>query len=241
MSRTAAFAGAFAGEHTFPVGSTRLTSDALERLVDAGKPLTLGELSPGVAHELNNPLLAILAHVEFLLRDAERGSRAEERLRLVQSSALEIKQIVRSLLEFARESADEERVVALHRVWAEATDLFRRTSSAKSVEVVERYPDGRTDVWGNPNQLKQIALNLLAGVQRAMPDGGTATIEVARRDGDVHGRVRSSENTPETGLGLALCRQIAQEHGGQLTATTLPDGGSCFDLRLPGCEPEAAR
>jgi PAS domain S-box-containing protein len=229
-----------------------------QQVLQAGKLAAIGELAAGVAHEINNPLFGILGLVEFLLRDVEPGSRSEDRLLLVQQTGLEIKEIVRSLLDFARESADEQRLVALRDVWAEATELVRRASSAKGVELVERYDRDRTDVLGNPNQLKQIALNLLSNAQQAMPGGGTATIEVVSAGDTVRARIvdtgpgipadvlprilepffTSRRDLGGTGLGLAVCHGIAKAHGGELTAANVPGAGACFELCLPAYDPD---
>jgi PAS domain S-box-containing protein len=230
-----------------------------QQVLQAGKLAAIGELAAGVAHEINNPLFGILGLVEFLLRDVEPGSRSEERLLLVQQTGLEIKEIVRSLLDFARENADEQRLVALRDVWAEATELVRRASSAKGVELVERYDRERTEVMGNPNQLKQIALNLLSNAQQAMPEGGTATIEVVSAgDGTVRARISdtgpgipndvlprifepfftSRRDSGGTGLGLAVCHGIAKAHGGELTVSNVPGAGACFELCLPAYDPD---
>ena len=149
-----------------------------QQLVQSGKLAAIGELSAGVAHEINNPLFAILGLVEFLLKDAEEGTKAHERLQLIQSTALEIKQIVRALLDFARERSDDRRTVALDAVVHETVDLVRRTSASKGIEIVERVGEGLFLVDGSPNQLKQVVLNLLANARQAMPEGGTITISV---------------------------------------------------------------
>ena len=153
-----------------------------QQLVQSGKLAAIGELSAGVAHEINNPLFAILGLVEFLLKDAEAGTKAHERLLLIQSTALEIKQIVRALLDFARERSDDYRAVGLDAVVQETINLIRRTSANKGIEIVEQVGEGVFLVDGSPNQLKQVVLNLLANAQQAMPDGGTITISVEETD-----------------------------------------------------------
>ena len=72
-----------------------------QQLVQSGKLAAIGELAAGVAHEINNPLFAILGLTEFLLKEAEPGSKAHQRLVLIQQTGLEIKEIVRALLDFA--------------------------------------------------------------------------------------------------------------------------------------------
>ncbi len=224
-----------------------------QQLVQSGKLAAIGELAAGVAHEINNPLFAILGLVEFLLKDAEPGSKAHERLTLVQQTGLEIKEIVRSLLDFARENSEERHLVALEEVVAQTIDLIRRTSASKGIELVERYESGGAIVNASPNQIKQIFLNLLGNSRQAMPEGGTITVEV-RREGDrvlahvadtgpgiAHGletRIfepffTTKRDSGGTGLGLSVSLGIAEAHGGSLIVEP-PDGtGAAFTLHLP--------
>jgi len=79
---------------------------------ETGKAAALGELAAVVAHEINNPLFAILGVVEFLLAEAEPGTKRRARLELIQQSGVEIKEIVKALLDFARERTDEYEAVS---------------------------------------------------------------------------------------------------------------------------------
>jgi signal transduction histidine kinase len=220
------------------------------QLVQAGKLAALGELAGGVAHEINNPLFAILGLVEFLLREVEEGSKAHARLRLVQETGLEIKELVRALLAFAREPSGERGRVSLDEVVADALDLVRRTNAAKGVEVVERLLGEPVPVEASPNELKQVVLHLLANARQAMPDGGTVTVAVSRGPGHATVTVADSgPGVPEhladwvfepfattrpdgTGLGLAISRAIARAHGGDLALETGGPGARLV-LRLP--------
>ncbi len=112
-----------------------------QQLVQSGKLAAIGQLAAGVAHEINNPLFAILALTEFLLKDSIPGTRERERLELIQETGLEIKEIVRALLDFARENADERHVVPLEDVIRATVDLIRRTNAHKDVELVDTYDD----------------------------------------------------------------------------------------------------
>jgi PAS domain S-box-containing protein len=84
-----------------------------QQLVQSGKLTAIGELAAGVAHEINNPLFAILGLTEFLLKESEDGSRARHRLELIRETGLEIKEIVRALLDFAGENAEERHLVQI--------------------------------------------------------------------------------------------------------------------------------
>ncbi len=248
-----------------PVATVRLIGDLSERrrleqqIVQSGKLAAIGELAAGVAHEINNPLFAILGLVEFLLKEAEPGTKQFERLELIQQTGLEIKDVVRALLDFARERSDEFERVALSDVLAQTLDLLRRTTLRKEIELVERYTEEPLFVDASSGQLKQIFLNLVTNAQQAIRDSGSITLELERDDGyalvrvadtgagiadDVIDRIFDPFFTTKrelggTGLGLALSQSIAVSHGGSLVAASLPGGGAEFTLRLPLIEESA--
>jgi PAS domain S-box-containing protein len=229
------------------------------QLVQSGKLAAIGELAAGVAHEINNPLFAILGLTEFLLKEAEPESRAQQRLELIQQTGLEIKEIVRALLDFARENAEDRHVVGLTDVVQSTVDLVRRTNAHKGIELEDTYEDADVSVNASPNQLKQIFLNLIANARQAMPLGGSVRVTV-RRDGNCalvvvaddgpgiepHVLERMFEpffttkrDTGGTGLGLSVSLGIAEAHGGSLTAASEPGRGATFTLCLPVAEDAA--
>jgi PAS domain S-box-containing protein len=231
-----------------------------QQLVQSGKLAAIGELAAGVAHEINNPLFAILGLTEFLLKEAEPGSKGLQRLQLIQQTGLEIKEIVRALLDFARENAEERHVGPLEDVVQATVDLVRRTNAHKGVELVDSYDASAAPVNASPNQLKQIFLNLIANARQAMPNGGTVRVDV-RQDGDwvlatvgddgpgiepaVLERIfepffTTKRLTGGTGLGLSVSLGIAESHGGSLTASSDPGEGATFTLRLPVSAEEVA-
>jgi PAS domain S-box-containing protein len=227
-----------------------------QQLVQSGKLAAIGELAAGVAHEINNPLFAILGLTEFMLKEAEPESKAHQRLELIQQTGLEIKEIVRALLDFARENAEDRHEVALDDVVRSTVDLVRRTNAHKGVELVDSYEDAGALINASPNQLKQIFLNLIANARQAMPNGGTVTVDVRTEgrfavatvcddgpgiDPDVLGRIfepfyTTKRNTGGTGLGLSVSLGIAEAHGGVLTAQSEVGSGAQFSLRLPLCD-----
>jgi PAS domain S-box-containing protein len=249
-----------------PVARVALVTDVSERrrfeqqLVQSGKLATIGELAAGVAHEINNPLFAILGLVEFLLKDAEPGTKAHERMTLIQETGLEIKEIVRALLDFAREPSEDRTVLSLRAVAEQTVELVRRTSAVKSVEIVEAYADERALVDASSSQLKQIMLNLLSNATHAMPDGGVITVGLEREGETVV--VTISDTGPGiaadvlplifepffttkralggTGLGLAVSLGIAHVHGGELDVSSTEGQGTTFRLVLPAYVEEAA-
>jgi two-component system NtrC family sensor kinase len=230
-----------------------------QQLVQSGKLAAIGELAAGVAHEINNPLLAILGLTEFLLLETEDGSKQHERLLLIQQTGLEIKEIVRALLDFAREHPNTQRVVKLETLVRMTIDLIRRTNAHKGIEIVERYAAPGARVRANGDQLEQIVLNLVANARQAMPHGGALRIEVAPDNdhvslvvsdegpgipADLQARIfepffTTRRGTGGTGLGLSVSLGIAEAHGGTLTVFSEPGHGAAFTLRLPTAEAAA--
>jgi two-component system NtrC family sensor kinase len=221
-----------------------------EQLVQSGKLVAIGELAAGVAHEINNPLFAILALSEFLLKELEPGSRPYERAELIHQTGLEIKEIVRGLLDFARESTDERAVLSLDDIVRQTLDLVRRTNMNKGIEFVEAYEPVMVDASGN--QVKQLVLILLSNARHAFADGGEIKVSVRRERNDAVVTVADDgpgvdpalrerifepffttrRHSGGTGLGLSIGLGIAQAHGG--TLALVGDGpGATFVLRLP--------
>lgn len=204
----------------------------------------------GVAHEINNPLFGMLGLVELLLRETESGTKAHERLSLVQQSGLEIKRITHSLLGFAHSDSQLSEVISLQGVAEKTVELVRCTSAGKSVELREHYPNELLQVRGSSARLSQVFLSLLVNAQQALPGGGSVTVQL-ERDGDwAVARVTDTGSGIDrdarpnlfepfattknggTGLGLAASLEIARRHGGDLIALTSASGAS-FVLRLP--------
>ena len=224
-----------------------------QQLVQSGKLAAIGELAAGVAHEINNPLFAILGLTEFLLKESEEGSRARNRLELIRESGLEIKEIVRALLDFAGENAEDRHIVKIEDVVHSTVDLVRRTNAHKGVELVDTYDATDALVLASPNELKQILLNLIANARQAMPLGGTVHVEVSRLG--THAVVTVADDGPGiepallsrifepffttkrdlggTGLGLSVSLGIAESHGGTIVASSERGVGARFTLRLP--------
>jgi two-component system NtrC family sensor kinase len=227
-----------------------------QQLVQSGKLTAIGELAAGVAHEINNPLFAILGLTEFLLKESEDGSRARHRLELIRETGLEIKEIVRALLDFAGENTEERRLVHIEDVVRSTVDLVRRTNAHKGVELVDTYEAADALVLASPNQLKQIVLNLIANARQAMPLGGTVHVVVSVLGN--HALVTVSDDGPGieptllarifepffttkrdvggTGLGLSVSLGMAESHGGTLVAMSELGAGARFTLRLPLAE-----
>jgi two-component system NtrC family sensor kinase len=238
---------------TPPGALLQVPAEELPQLLERWRLAAVGQLAAGVAHEINNPLFAILGTIEFMLEEAPPGSELRDRLERIQRSGEEIREIVRALVEFAREPAVDRHRLWLADVCAQTVQLVRRSSLAKGIEVVERYPEEPIVVDASANQLKQILLALIRNAQQAQPADGQVEVELLREA--THAVVRVRDHGPgideavfphifepffttrlgagASGLGLTVALGLAQLQGGELKAESELGGGSTFTLRLP--------
>jgi len=237
-----------------PPAGERLSAAEADALLEAGRLATLGELVRDCAHEIANPLFAILALSDLLLQEAEPGTKAHERLTLVHESANGIRAVIDGMHGFARESRAQTADVALHEVAAAAAGFMRTVIAARDVEIVERYGDRPALVHGDAARLRLVLVSLLLNSFRGLPSGGTVTVEVSCEDGEAVAAVRDDgagfapgeaeaafelfhTTRSGSGLGLAVARRIAEGPGGTLAAEPPAGPGARVVLRLP----EAAR
>jgi len=229
-------------------GSARPDSHASESLLlEAARLATIGTLTRTVAHEINNPLLAILGLIDFVLEEAEEGTEPHAYLELIQQNGLEIKHVVRTLLDFTREPSHERVAVSLAEVVADTVVLARGISPVSFAVLTEHHTSSDTVVHGNANQLKQLLLHLIRHGERAILDGGSVSVASARESDRVSVTVSDRGRRPiaadgpgservELDAGLAVAHAIARAHGGELETRGRADGTD-FLLYLPAHQP----
>jgi signal transduction histidine kinase len=197
---------------------------ALEReLVPFARSGALGELAADIAHDLANPLFAVLGLVELLLLDEPADSPARGRLHVVQQAGLELKHDLQTLLDYAP-AAEGHVDSALDAATRTATALVRH-GHAKQLRVVETYPAEPILVRCPAGELVQAALHLLAAARSSVGDAGGIEVDVAASD--THGvlRVRPAA---AGGVGLVAASRIAADRCG-----SLEQDGDALVLRLP--------
>jgi len=232
-----------------------------QQLVQTEKLAAMGQMMAGVAHELNNPLTAILGMSE-LLREKAVGDEPHRQLELVHRQAKRAAKIVQSLLAFSRPAVPRKVPVQLAEVVARTLQLHEHSLRSNQIRVeVQTVPSGlRTaefpTVMGDPNQLMQVILNLTTNAEQAIRevrDHGTIRIRMGSEGNQVWISVQddgvgiSKEALPRifdpffttkrpgrgTGLGLSICMAIVREHGGHLEVQPSPGTGSTFTITLP--------
>jgi two-component system NtrC family sensor kinase len=225
-----------------------------KQLVQSEKMAAVGTLAGGVAHEVNNPLGAILAFSQLGLQDSDEGTTIHEFFREIEDSALRCKRIVESLLNFSRISRGERVAVNLQEIADRALFLCNRRFQQRNVGVTSEYGDDVSTVIGDPNQLQQVILNLLNNAADACSSGGMVTIrtgEVAHHsmylevsdDGEGIDATHLEKvfepfftTKPEgegTGLGLSISYGIIEDHGGTITIGSDTGVGTTFKIVFP--------
>ena len=237
------------------------SSELRDKLVHTEKMAAVGQLVSGVAHEVNNPLTAILGFADLLLENSEIPDTARKDLRVILQEAQRTKQIVQNLLSFARQMPPQRNPVQLNTILRRTIQLRSYDLNSHGIDVVEHLDDALPDVIGDAHQLQQVFLNILNNAYDAVHETGRpARIEIMTTKAGDAVEVSFSDNghgisNPErifdpffttkevgkgTGLGLSICYGIVKEHGGEILCHNNPNGeGATFIVRFPAA-PEAA-
>jgi signal transduction histidine kinase len=223
-------------------------------LLERDRLSTLGLLTSGVAHDLNNPLAVISAHAQLLARRAPDEATAGQ-LREILEAVERCRRIAADLLGFARRHPAEREPVELSEVLRATLALRRKDMEAHGVRVAVSIPPALPAVTADAHQLQQVFLNLVVNAEQALRERGSmlevsAWVDADRESVSVRflndGPPIPGEALPSifdpffttkprdegTGLGLAICRRIVQEHGGEIVVATGPEG-TAFTIRLP--------
>jgi PAS domain S-box-containing protein len=232
-----------------------------EQLIQSEKLAAMGQMLAGVAHELNNPLTAILGVTE-LLRERENLEDATKRqLELTHRQARRAARIVQNLLEFSRPASPQKKPLDLNSIVDRTLQLHEHSLRRSNIEVDIRSVPDLPGVVGDANQLIQVFLNLVTNAEQAIREireSGRIQIRFANLGGRVSvtfqddgigvrpesiARLFDPFYTTKrpgggTGLGLSICLSIVREHGGTIEAAALPAGGSAFTVFFPAAVDE---
>ena len=232
------------------------------QLIQQAKMASIGTLAAGVAHEVNNPLFAILGRAELLLQNPEAhlsSERAKEYLDTIKSMAQRASIIVRELLSFSRQTPATESVLIQEMIDI-AVDLVGKDLARSNVSIEREYEDSPA-IQGYPSQLQQVFVNLFMNARDSMVDGGSITARCWSGDNQVHVSVKDTgrgiplEQIPRltepffttkdvgqgTGLGLYVCHRIITEHKGTIRIESEVGVGTevIINFPVPQEQPEA--
>jgi PAS domain S-box-containing protein len=232
------------------------------KLLHTEKMAAVGQLVSGVAHEVNNPLTAILGFADLLMENPDVPETARKDLRVILQEAQRTKQIVQNLLSFARQMPPQRKPVQLNPILKRTLQLRAYDLQSRGVSVTENLRDHLPFVIGDSHQLQQVFLNILNNAYDAVRDNEqearievstTSTedaVEVTFRDNGcgvsnldrIFDPFFTTKQVGEgTGLGLSICYGILKEHGGEIFCENNSDGpGATFTVRLPAVRERAS-
>jgi two-component system NtrC family sensor kinase len=236
---------------------TDITDAALlqAKLAHSEKMATIGRLVSGVAHEVNNPLAAILGFTDLLLENPEIPASAREDLEIILQETQRTRVIVQDLLSFARQRPVQRESVKINAILRQTIKLRSYDFASHGVEVTEEFDEELAPVVGDPQQLQQVFLNILNNAYDTVQESvrrGAILISTSERNGSVEISVKDNgmgianparifdpfyttkQAGKGTGLGLSICYGIVRAHGGEILCTNNTDSeGSSFLIRLP--------
>ncbi len=223
------------------------------QIVQSEKLVSLGQLAAGAAHEINNPLAAILGFSDLLADDPTVPEKARATASKIRDQARRTKTLVGNLLSFARQVPAERTLLDINTVVNNAVQLRALDLRSGTTRVDLQLESVLPGVRGDGNQLMQVFFNIISNALEAMEaaDGGVLTVKTIRDRANVV--ILFSDTGPGlqdpqrvfdpfyttkpvgkgTGLGLSICFGIVQEHGGKILSYNRQEGGAVFRVELP--------
>ncbi|MCC9645222.1 PAS domain S-box protein [Rhodopirellula sp. JC740] len=219
---------------------------------------TLAQLATGVAHEIRNPLTSIKMLIQVNREALSKEGFETDDLELVEHEIRRMERSVSGLLDFARPEDGERRLFQLDDVLRTTSQLIEGRCKQQNVELNIESNFSESTLHGDPAQIQQLLLNLSLNAIDAMPDGGALSIRANQREkvieivvSDTGNGIRddilprlftpfATSKTAGVGLGLSICRRIAESHGGNLSGHNRLNGGAEFVLTLPLANDDAA-
>ncbi|HKQ85910.1 MAG TPA: ATP-binding protein [Candidatus Acidoferrales bacterium] len=232
-----------------------------EQLLQSEKMVAVGQLISGVAHELNNPLTAILGYSQLLKSDEFTTPRGADYVGKLYKQAMRTHRIVQNLLSVARQHKPERTQAHLNQILDDTVALREYDMKVNNIRVHRDF-DPKLPVTGaDPHQLQQVFLNILNNAFDAIQEngrGGDVWIRTSTSAGRICVEITDSGSGVKnphkifdpfyttkpvgkgTGLGLSICYGIVKEHAGEILVKNSPPRGATFTIHLPVSQPSSA-
>jgi two-component system NtrC family sensor kinase len=225
-----------------------------KRLLQSEKLASMGQLSAGIAHELNNPLATVLLLSDLLRKENSLPEETLKDVEIIVSETERCKGIVSSLLDFARQHQVDAQTIDLNQLVSQVVDTECRHTRYENVGIRQELDPNLPAIQADPDQIQAVIINLLSNAADAMPAGGNITLRT-RMEGasqilfeiQDEGQGITTENQAKlftpfyttkpvgkgTGLGLSIVYGIIKMHRGQIEVTSQPGKGTVISIALP--------
>jgi len=248
-------------EHGQEAGSVGVFTDIremkeLERhLLRSEKLSSLGKLSAGIAHEINQPLTGVLTFASLLMKKFKDDVQTRKDLEIIVRETTRIRSIVQGVLDFARETPVQKQPHHLEAVIDQTLKIIVNQQRFFGIELVKEYDTGLPEIVLDQSQMEQVFMNIVMNAIDAMDGSGTLTIKTRAEDGwaiaefqdsgcgmpesmidkifDPFFTTKNSTEGSSMGLGLAVSYGIVQNHGGEVEVSSEEGKGTTFTIRLP--------
>ncbi len=226
-----------------------------QQITQADKLASIGQLSAGIAHEINNPLGIILGYTQLLLRNENPESERYQDLKTIEKHVQTCKSIVEDLLNFARGSKPSEEIIRLNDALEDVVTFIEHHSKLEDVRIVRNYDGDLPPMKLDEKKIKQVFMNLVMNAKHAVGKKGTVSIATRHCPGEKQAVIEFEDDgygieaknisrifdpffttkpTGEgTGLGLSVSYGIVMNHGGDIVVESEPGKGTTFTVVLP--------
>lgn len=233
----------------------KLKEFARIKIMESERLALIGQLSANVAHELNNPLTGIVTYSHLLLERMPNGDPNTKSIQKIITQANRCKEIIRGLLDFARQRKPDKTSSDVNYVLQECISLVENQAAFHNIEFVKEFDAKLPTAVIDPSQIERVFINMIINAAEAMEGDGRLTITTDATPSKQFVRVRFSDTgygiaeanmekifdpfftTKEvghgTGLGLAISYGIIKEHGGTVRVESEANKGTTFSIRLP--------
>ncbi len=226
-----------------------------EHLIQSDRLISLGQLSAGVAHEINNPLTSVLGYAQILLKDKNEQSEGFADLKIIEEQALNCKTILNDLLLFSRARVDKKEFFGVNEILDGVILISQKELKDKKIALRKKYARNLSPFYGDQIKITQVFLNIVKNAIDAVDENGKITVATSYEkrtkmikvviEDNGHGIEREDMSKifdpffttkppgKGTGLGLSVSYGIVLEHEGDIYARSEPGKGTVFTIMLP--------
>lgn len=239
------------------LGATQQNYENLKRLqaqlVQAEKLSALSQFVAGAAHQINNPLTAVLGYADLLEHDCPPGDQRAQWAAKIGQQARRTQEMVKNLLSFAKQSRGEKSLIAVNPLVANAVELRELDLRDASIRIERQFDTRLPNIMADGNQLLQVCFHMIGNAIDALKTAGGGVLNVSTRLEGESVAIEFADNGPGVedpkkifdpfyttkpagkgaGLGLSACYGIISEHGGTILCQNRPEGGASFTVQLP--------